>query len=344
MNVLITGAAGFLGSHLMLHHLKKGDTVIGLDNYSSSERNSGHIEKIQKFKNQELVECDISRVGQAQMFGENSLWNVDGIPHKKFDIIYNFACPASPPKYQAIPVETMLTCVAGTHKILELARQHKAIFIQASTSEVYGDPQFTPQHESYRGQVNSYGPRACYDEGKRAAEALCYDYLNTKKVDARLVRIFNTYGPHMLPDDGRVVSNFICQALRGEPLTIYGDGEQTRSFCYVDDLIRGIVALGELERNPKTPINIGNPNEFSVGSLADKISKRLGAKIIKKPLPVDDPTQRCPDISKARSLLRWEPKVSLDEGLINTIDYFKATLAAKGETPSPKMLGFTTGW
>lgn len=326
-NVMITGAAGFLGSHLMLYHLKRGDRVLGIDNFCSSLRMSEHLHEIRKeIRNRPhrgggtFFEGDIAHGG---IHGAIDAFTDDG-HHSKFDLIYNFACPASPPTYQRIPVETMLTCVAGTAKILEVARRCGAVVVHASTSEVYGDPEMSPQVETYRGRVNSYGPRSCYDEGKRAAEALCYDYLNKHGVDARLVRIFNTYGPHMDPNDGRVISNFICQALRGERLTIYGDGQQTRSFCYVDDLIDGIVAMGALGQNPGGPINLGNPNEFTIMQLAAEVTKRLGGDdVVQRPLPTDDPTQRCPDITRAKKLLGWEPKVELAVGLDRTIEYFK---------------------
>jgi len=222
----------------------------------------------------------------------------------------------------------MLTCVVGTRNMLELAKYHDAVLVHASTSEIYGDPDVSPQREAHKGSVNSYGPRACYDEGKRAAEALCFDYAWKYGVDARLVRIFNTYGPHMHPDDGRVVSNFIVQALRGEPLTIYGHGQQTRSFCYVDDLVRGIVAMGALPMNPKTPINLGNPNEFTISELANGVAKLIGGNSVRKSaaMPVDDPRQRRPDITYAKDLLGWEPRVQLEEGLTKTIEYFKELL------------------
>jgi UDP-glucuronate decarboxylase len=333
MKVLITGAAGFLGSHLMLYHLKQGDAVLGIDNFCSSEPNSDHVKLIRLLcsthgKRGMLVEGDITENGDDGLWGCFAEFESGGLGNR-FDIIYNFACPASPPRYQEMPILTMMTCVAGTGAVLDMAEKHRAIVVHASTSEVYGDPEHTPQQESYRGRVNSYGPRACYDEGKRAAEALCYDYLNTYEVDVRLVRIFNTYGPHMDPHDGRVVSNFICQALRGEPMTVYGDGKQSRSFCYVDDLIRGIVAVGALGQNPRGPINLGNPNEFTVGDLALAVAEKIydGAGIIRyEKLPVDDPTQRCPDISRAKELLDWEPKVQLGEGLDRTIEYFKSAV------------------
>lgn len=327
MKVLITGAAGFLGSHLMLHHLDRGDLVLGLDNFCSSNRNSGHVKKIlakASGTRSTLVDCDITK--WASIVSATNL----SIAYKgKIDLIYNFACPASPPKYQAMPVETTMTCTLGMKNILDLARSEGAVVVQASTSEVYGDPVVTPQDESYRGCVNSYGPRSCYDEGKRAAEALCYDYLHMHGVDARLVRIFNTYGHHMDPTDGRVVSNFICQALRGEQLTVYGDGKQSRSFCFVDDLIRAIVAMGALKDNPRTPINIGNPHEFTMLELARKTIKLVHGEVnddwlTYALLPADDPMQRCPDITLARAILDWEPKIHLDEGLERTVDYFRS--------------------
>lgn len=328
-NILITGAAGFLGSHLMLHHLKQGDNVLGLDNYSSSKKDSRHIKLLRELYSPDrysLCEVDITEYMDV-------LWEVDKFLAKcpgKFDKIYNFACPASPPRYQEIPVETLLTCTVGTANILQLAKQHESIVVHASTSEVYGDPIVSPQPETYRGNVNPYGMRSCYDEGKRAAEALCYDYLNKHNTDVRLVRIFNTYGPHMDAEDGRVISNFIMQALRGVPLTIYGEGRQTRSFCYVDDLIRAIVAMGNLEKNPGTPINIGNPNEFTVKELAYKVSmffwQNSKTSIRSLPLPPDDPLQRKPDITLAKEILGWEPKIQLEEGLSRTIEWFRNEL------------------
>lgn len=319
MKVTVTGGAGFLGSHLVFHHLDRGDEVLCIDNFctamGSASDPSPHFKKMLERKNFRFLVEDVSDPTLIQRLGD---W--------QGDVIYNFACPASPPRYQSMPIETMMTCIVGTRNMLEVARRTGAIVVHASTSEVYGDPDVSPQDESYKGCVNSYGPRSCYDEGKRAAEALCFDYLNKHSVDARLVRIFNTYGPHMDPNDGRVVSNFICQALRHEALTIYGDGLQTRSFCYVDDLIRGITAVGELGPNPGVPINLGNPHEFTIMTLSDAISARLGGRIVKRPLPIDDPTQRCPDITKAKVLLRWEPKVSLVEGLEKTIEYFRSVL------------------
>jgi UDP-glucuronate decarboxylase len=340
--VLITGAAGFLGSHLMLHHLKLGDTVLGIDNFCSSESDSDHVKMIQLLCSMPKHNSSALMVGDITENDESSLRScVEEFEifskKKSFDLIYNFACPASPPIYQEMPILTMMTCVVGTAAVLQLAEESGAVVVHASTSEIYGDPEHSPQNESYRGRVNSYGPRACYDEGKRAAEALCFDYLNSYNVDVRVVRIFNTYGPNMDPYDGRVVSNFICQALRGEKLTLFGGGEQTRSFCYVDDLIHAIVAMGELSKNPGAPINIGNPNEFKVKDLADLVLKKIRGVsgvgslylIDNKPMPVDDPTQRCPDITKANDLLGWEPKVQLSEGLDKTIAYFKQALNMK---------------
>lgn len=331
-NVLITGVAGFLGSHLALYHLEKGDKVYGYDNFSTAlgdiSNPSAHFKRLLEYDTFEFHECDISGGdGYLSSFYTDS----KSVSHRlrvNFDLIYNMACPASPPRYQEMPIQTMLTCVQGVHNILRLAYDNNAILVHASTSEVYGDPVITPQPETYKGSVNSYGPRACYDEGKRAAEALCYDYKNKYGVDARLVRIFNTYGPHMDPEDGRVVSNFICQAIQGKPITVYGNGAQTRSFCYVDDLIRAIIAMGELKHNPGTPINIGNPQEFTILQLAEELQRRFGVDIIFKPLPIDDPMQRCPDITLARKILSWQPEISLVEGLDYTVEYFDNILKA----------------
>lgn len=330
MNVLITGVAGFLGSHLAEHHLKAGDTVWGIDNFSTAlGPEAPHFMQLRRHPAFHFFEEDVTDVSEIRgwaTFGQTA--------GSKIEKVYNFACPASPPRYQAMPVETMMTSVLGTRNMLEVARQQKAIFIQASTSEVYGDPSVTPQPEKYLGHVNSYGPRSCYDEGKRAAEALCYDYLHKHGVDARLVRIFNTYGPHMDPDDGRVVTNFIKQALMGEKLTVYGDGKQTRSFTYVSDLIDGIVKLGSLSVNPGTPVNIGNPTEFTMLELAIQVLSvvdrlhggRYNDMIIHAPLPQDDPTQRRPDITLAKKLLQWEPKIALADGLKVMVPYMKEAL------------------
>lgn len=330
--VMVTGAAGFLGSHLMLHHIRAGDTVLGLDNYCSSRRDSDHVKLINKLgEGKSYVDsCDITDMPTMRWHSKKYLHNIRS---DRFNVIYNFGCAASPPKYQAMPIDTMMTCTVGTLNVLTLAEQYGSILIHASTSEVYGDPAISPQCESHWGNVNSYGPRSCYDEGKRAAEALCYDHLHKHHTDARLVRIFNTYGEHMSADDGRVVSNFIVQALGGERLTVYGSGKQTRSFCYVDDLIRGIVSLGSLRKNPETPVNLGNPEEFTVLQLAQLIGDKVLGRgfdtldcCVGKDLPVDDPIQRRPDISLANSLLGWSPEVSLNDGLDRTIEYFRAVV------------------
>jgi UDP-glucuronate decarboxylase len=326
MNVLITGAAGFLGSHLMFHHLKKGDNVLGLDNFSSSKKDSKHIRLLHElYSPNRFSLCDVDITEYMDI-----LWEVEKFNAKSpgnFDLIYNFACPASPPRYQEIPVETVLVSTIGVANVLQLAKKQNSVVVHASTSEVYGDPIVSPQPETYRGNVNSYGPRACYDEGKRAAEALCYDFLNKHSVDVRVVRIFNTYGPHMDAADGRVITNFIMQAMKGESFTIYGHGRQTRSFCYVDDLIRGIVSLARLKKNPGTPINLGNPGEFTINHLVSVVNTLINPgtqpKIQSQPMPVDDPSQRKPDITLAKQYLDWSPQTSLVEGLSKTIEYFR---------------------
>ena len=305
MVILVTGGAGFLGSHLCERLLDQGNEVICLDNFfTGRKKNVSHLIKYPEF---ELIRHDV----------------VD--PFKlEVDRIYNLACPASPIHYQFNPIKTVKTSVMGTINCLGLAKRVGARILQASTSEVYGDPEIHPQVESYRGNVNPIGLRACYDEGKRCAETLFFDYHRENQVDIRVVRIFNTYGPRMLPDDGRVVSNFIVQALKNEDITIYGDGSQTRSFCYVDDLIEAMMLVMEQE-DTVGPINIGNPNEFTIRELADSILLKMdtSSKITQKELPADDPTQRKPDISLARNILSWEPKINLNEGLDKTISYFK---------------------
>jgi UDP-glucuronate decarboxylase len=328
MYVLITGVAGFLGSHLARHHLQNGDVVWGVDDFSTAlGPDAPHFRALMFDRNFHFSHGNIIN---------HSDWSQEEIGGK-LSLVYNFACPASPPRYQAMPVHTLMTSVVGTKNMLDVVERHGAILVHASTSEVYGDPTVSPQFESYVGNVNSYGPRSCYDEGKRAAEALCYDYRMQRGVDARLVRIFNTYGPHMDPDDGRVITNFVKQALRGEKLTIYGDGEQSRSFCYVDDLIDGIVKLGQLPENPGTPINVGNPTEFTMNQLASRVLTEVYGEdkirgvfmfdnITIKPLPIDDPTQRCPDITLAKKLLGWEPKVSLHQGLRKMIPYMRQAM------------------
>ena len=305
--VLVTGGAGFLGSHLCERLLARGAEVFCLDDfYSGNARNIASFSSDPRFHLlRQPVEAPIDVA---------------------VDAIYNLACPASPVHYQLDPVRTVRTNVLGALSVLDLARRTGARVLQASTSEVYGDPERHPQDESYWGHVNPIGIRACYDEGKRAAETLFFDYHRQYGVDIRVVRIFNTYGPRMRPDDGRVVSNFIVQALKGEPITIYGDGQQSRSFCYVDDLVAGLVAMME-HPSFTGPVNLGNPVEFSMLELARAVAGLAGdAGMVFKPLPQDDPRQRRPDISLARDRLGWEPRVSLHEGLARTVDYFRATL------------------
>jgi len=331
-NVLITGVAGFLGSHLALHHLEAGDYVVGVDCFYSSSPESKHLEKLlytKRWSNRiAVVKQDICNP-DVQHDVDVAFYSFED-SQRDIDVIYNFACPASPPKYQSMPVETLMTCTLGVKNILDIARVNKDVtVVHASTSEVYGDPSHSPQKETYWGNVNSFGPRSCYDEGKRAAEALCYDYLHKYDVDVRLVRIFNTYGPHMDQNDGRVISNFIVQALQGKPLTIYGDGSQTRSFCYADDLINGIIKLAEAANNPLHPVNIGNPHEFTMLELAEKINRKIrgdSGEIVFMSLPKDDPTQRRPDITVAQELLGWTPYVQLDQGLDKTIEYFRKVI------------------
>ncbi len=306
MRILITGGAGFLGSHLCDRLLADGNEVICIDSlFTGSKANIAHLLENPNF---EFVRHDV-------------------IDPFKFEVdqIYNLACPASPPHYQYNPIKTTKTSVMGAINCLGLAKRVRARVFQASTSEVYGDPAIHPQPESYWGNVNPIGKRSCYDEGKRCAETLFFDYHRENKVDIRVVRIFNTYGPRMHPNDGRVVSNFIVQALKGENITIYGDGQQTRSFCYVDDLIEGFVRL-MAQTETVGPINIGNPGEFTMLELAENVLKltKSKSKIVHKPLPADDPRQRQPDITLAKKYLKWEPKVPLAEGLKKTIAYFKA--------------------
>lgn len=308
MRILVTGAAGFLGSHLCDRLLDDGHEVVGLDDLSTGRaENLAHLGAEPRFR---FVEADV---------------------RDPFDVgpvarIYNLACPASPVHYQADAIRTTLTSVLGVHHGLELARRHGARFLQASTSEVYGDPEVHPQVESYRGCVNPIGPRACYDEGKRCAESLVMDHRRQHGVDVRVARIFNTYGPRMAVDDGRVVSNFVAQALRGQPLSIYGRGEQTRSFCYVSDLVRGLTLL--MESDVREPVNLGNPSERTILALAEAVVAAVGADgvgIVHAPLPVDDPTRRCPDISAAR-VIGFEPEVALEDGIARTVAHFRAVL------------------
>ena len=308
MRILVTGAAGFLGSHLVDRLLIEGHEVLAVDNFfTGSKANLAHLADN---KNLEILRHDITFPLYVEV-----------------DQIYNLASPASPINYQRDPVQTLKTNVVGAVNMLGLAKRLKARIFQASTSEVYGDPQVSPQHESYWGNVNPIGIRSCYDEGKRAAETLFFDYQRQHGVDVRVARIFNTYGPRMAVDDGRVVSNFIVQALRGEDLTIYGDGNQTRSFCYQSDLIEAILRLMALS-DESSPTNIGNPNEITIAELAELVIQTTGSKsrIVSLPLPSDDPMQRCPDITKAKSRLNWEPKISLVEGIEKTVEYFRTAI------------------
>lgn len=304
--ILVTGGAGFLGSHLCDQLVSEGNHVLCVDNYFTGSKKN--IEHLLDYKNFEVIRQDIC------------------IPlYVEVDEIYNLACPASPYYYQLDPIQTMKTSVLGAFNMLGLAKRTKAKILQASTSEVYGDPEQHPQTEEYWGNVNPIGIRSCYDEGKRSAETLFLDYHRVHNVDTRIMRIFNTYGPRMAQNDGRVVSNFIVQALRGEDITIYGDGNQTRSFCYVDDLIKGMRKLMDYNGTYPLPINIGNPGEFTMLELAQKVIELTGtaSKIVHKDLPKDDPKQRRPDIHRAKIVLEWEPKITLEEGLEKTIDYFR---------------------
>ena len=307
MRILVTGAAGFLGSHLSDRLLAEGHSVVGMDNFLTGHPdNIAHLVGNPRFQ---FIQHDVTNF----VYVEGSL---DGVLH--------FASPASPIDYLEKPIQTLKVGSLGTHKTLGLAKAKGARFLIASTSEVYGDPQVHPQPESYWGHVNPIGPRGVYDEAKRFAEAMTMAYHRYHGVDTRIVRIFNTYGPRMRPNDGRVVSNFIVQALRGEPLTIYGDGSQTRSFCFVSDLIDGIYRLFQSDRSD--PVNIGNPGEFTVRQLAERVIELTGStsEIVARPLPEDDPKVRKPDISRARERLGWEPRVQLDEGLRRTIEFFRA--------------------
>lgn len=310
--VLVTGGAGFLGSHLCDRLLKDGRDVLCVDNFfTGSKENVLHLMGDPHF---EMLRHDITFPLYVEV-----------------EEIFNLACPASPIHYQFDPVQTTKTTVHGAINMLGLARRTKAKIFQASTSEVYGDPEIHPQPETYRGNVNPIGPRGCYDEGKRCAETLFFDYFRQYGVNIRVGRIFNTYGPRMHPNDGRVVSNFIVQALTGKPITIYGDGRQTRSFCYVDDLIDAMVRLMNAPNHVQGPMNIGNPGEFTILELAELVIRMTGSKseIVYRKLPADDPMQRCPDIALARNLIGWEPKVKLADGLEPTIAYFREILGLK---------------
>lgn len=309
MKILITGGAGFLGSHLSEKLLESGNEVICLDNfYTGDKKNIVHLLSNPNF---EVIRHDVTSPLQIEV-----------------DYILNFACPASPIHYQKDPVQTIKTSVHGAINMLDLARNTGATILQASTSEVYGDPEIHPQPEEYWGRVNPIGIRSCYDEGKRCAETLFFDYHREYGLDIKVIRIFNTYGPRMQANDGRVVSNFIVQALQGQDITIYGDGSQTRSFCYVDDLVGGIIKFMAIDKNITGPINLGNPGEFSMLELAETVIRltESKSKVVFRDLPSDDPRQRKPIIDKARELLTWEPKVNLEEGLTKTIEYFKGVI------------------
>lgn len=307
--ILVTGGAGFVGSHLCERLLKENHTVLCLDNFFTG--NKKNVENLSTNPNFSLITHDICAPFDQEV-----------------DEIYNLACPASPIHYQYDPIYTTKTSVLGALNVLELAKKYNAKVLQASTSEVYGDPEVHPQNEKYWGHVNPVGIRSCYDEGKRCAETLFFDYNRSKGVKIKVARIFNTYGPRMHPDDGRVVSNFIVQALKGDPLTVYGTGKQTRSFCYVDDLVEGLIRLMGTEDSFLGPVNLGNPEEYQVLSLAERVLEltQSSSEIVYKALPSDDPRQRRPDISLAKLKLHWEPKVTLSFGLKQTISYFKEIL------------------
>ncbi len=305
--VLVTGGAGFLGSHLCEKLLESGSDVLCVDNFfTGSKDNVAHLLPNPHF---ELMRHDVTFPLYVEV-----------------DEIYNLACPASPIHYQHDPVQTTKTSVHGAINMLGLAKRTKAKILQASTSEVYGDPEVHPQTEDYRGNVNPIGPRACYDEGKRCSETLFFDYHRQYSVNIRVARIFNTYGPRMHPNDGRVVSNFVMQALQGAPLTVYGDGQQTRSFCYVDDLVDGLMRLMAAPDDVTGPVNLGNPGEFTIKELAEKVLAMVGSTSVlqQHPLPADDPIQRKPDITLAKDKLGWEPKITLEQGLPPTIEFFKS--------------------
>jgi len=308
--VLVTGGAGFLGSHLCEALVEEGEDVLCLDNFYTGSR--ANIQHLLGKPNFELLRHDVTFPLYIEV-----------------DEVYNLACPASPIHYQHDPVQTTKTSVHGAINMLGLAKRTGAKILQASTSEVYGDPEEHPQSEHYWGHVNPIGPRSCYDEGKRCAETLFFDYRRQHNLPVKVARIFNTYGPRMHPDDGRVVSNFIVQALKGESLTIYGDGSQTRSFCYVDDLVTGLIRLMRTEDDCTGPVNLGNPDEFQIKQLAERVLALVGSRsnIIYKELPQDDPQQRRPDITLAKARLNWQPSIALDDGLFRTVEYFRALLA-----------------
>lgn len=305
---LVAGGAGFVGSHLCDALVAQGYRVTCLDNLQTGR--ADNVLPLRNTRGFRLLETDVA---------------TDPLPDERFDVIFNLASPASSRHYQADPVRTLMTNVVGTNRLLALAERHGARFVQASTSAVYGDPECHPQREDDWGHVNPIGVRACYKEGKRAAEALCFDYLRAGRADVRVARIFNTYGPRMQPDDGRIVSNLIVQALNGEPLTVYGNGRQTRSFCHVSDLVRGLLAMMEVERTPPGPVNLGNPAEVAVLDLALAVQRMIpnGSRIVFCPLPADDPRRRRPDITRAREVLGWSPQVPLARGLAETAGWFR---------------------
>lgn len=308
--ILVTGGAGFIGSHLCERLLREGNSVICLDNFLTGRKEN--ISHLMEHKLFDLIEHDI----------------IYPYPIEPVDEIYHLACPASPVHYQHDPIKTMKISVMGSYNVLGMAKKHGSRILLASTSEIYGDPLVHPQPEQYWGNVNTVGPRSCYDEGKRCAETLFMDYHRQEKVRIKIVRIFNTYGPGMLPDDGRVISNFILQALQNQDITIYGDGSQTRSFQYIDDLIEGLLKMMQTDEGFTGPVNIGNPREFTIRELAERIITLSGAssKLVYMPLPVDDPKQRRPDITLAREMLDWEPAIRLDEGLTRMISFFRKKL------------------
>lgn len=317
--ILITGGCGFLGTNLALRLLDEGHNVVALDNfYTGTRANADMLRKNERFC---LVEQDV----------------LEPFPDMDADEVYHLACPASPPHYQKDPVYTLKICVLGTLNALDFATKRGIKILLASTSEIYGDPEISPQTETYKGSVNTLGIRACYDEGKRVAETLFMDYHRTRDTRIKIMRIFNTYGPYMDPKDGRVVSNFICQALRGEALTIYGEGRQTRSFCYVDDLIAGMMALMASKDAVTGPVNIGNPHEFTMLELARLVQQKIGShtEFVYQPMPQDDPKQRRPDIALANELLDWRPQITLDEGLDKAIPWF-AEILGIGQVPAGK--------
>jgi UDP-glucuronate decarboxylase len=317
--ILVTGGAGFLGSHLCRRLVHQGHDVICLDNFFTSQK--GNVDDLLDRHNFELVRHDVVEPYRFEV-----------------DEIYNLACPAAPGHYQFNPIKTMKTSVMGAINALGLAKRVRARILHTSTSEVYGDPEVHPQPESYRGNVNPIGPRACYDEGKRAAETLMFDYHRQHGVQIKVVRIFNTYGPGMHPFDGRVVSNFIRQALAGEDITLYGDGSQTRSFCYVDDMIDALITMMESREGFTGPVNVGNPDEFTVLELARKVVKAAESRsgvVTGRPLPADDPAKRKPDITLARKELGWQPRIPLDEGLCKTVEWFRTIRLSDYRPPTP---------